>query len=91
MPVFLTTAVFQQVRALATKTLLCDLIPLTLAFHVAYRAQSGHVTTERVNHILPIQDLKLGFKDVSHILLVKYERHVNFKGIEWPSFTTPRK
>lgn len=46
---------------------------------------------QRVNHILPIQDLTLGFKDVSHILWVTYERHVNFKGMEWPSFTTPRK
>lgn len=53
---------------------------------MAYRTKSGHMTPRRINHILPIQDLKSRFKDGSQILLVTYERCVNFGNIGWPSF-----
>lgn len=44
------------------------------------------MSSKEVNHILPIQDLELGFKDGSQSL-VTCERQVNFEGIGWPSST----
>lgn len=59
-----------------------------IAFSYGLQNQEWAQGLKRVKYILPIQNLKLEFNNMSQSLLVTYERHVTFGGLRCLPFAT---